>query len=114
MAAAERNFKEQYPDRDWKNNYPSDAWFKYIKDRKPLLLIYFINLKSKIPADADREYMEQALKDFPASRNPLLGFAMGFPTDGSDTPRILKYRTNVVFDNQQQRAMAAENNSEEE
>lgn len=114
MAAAERNFKEQYPDRKWGNNYPSDAWFKYIKDRKPLLLIYFINLKSAIPADADREYMEKALKDFPASQNPLLGFAMGFPTDGSDTPRILKYRTNVVFDNQQQQAMAAENNSEEE
>lgn len=74
--------------------FASDTWFKYIKDRKPLLLIYLISVDTdtdnqRAQADKFREEM---------SGNPVVGFAMGLPC--SKNERLIekhKYKANKIY-----------------
>lgn len=73
--------------------YPSDTWFKYIEDRNPLLLIYFVDVFTEPNQQAQNDNFRKNMNVLPAT-----GFAMGLPSNknaaliGRD-----KYKTNKIY-----------------
>jgi len=90
--------KEQAKMDGWNGiqTLPRETWFKYVPDRNPLLMIYFIKLKSDENA-TPREY--EFIEGMGVELN--VGFAIGFPASrnriGAD--RRL-YRVNRVYERQ--------------
>lgn len=84
MAAGEKQTKGA-------SNY---TWFKYISDRKPLLVIYSIKHSGGEGDDAINKYLRE-IGDI-----PVMGFGMGFPANVSATSTQKKYRVNKVFQRQ--------------
>lgn len=73
---------------------PNYTWFKYISERKPLLIIYSIK-----PSSQEREPKLQAYLD-KISNDPIMGFAIGFPANGNVDATLKKYRVNKTFQRQ--------------
>ena len=76
--------------------FPLSTWFRFVKDRKPLLLIYFIDV------DIDKEESNQRLQieDFRRKLNgtPVVGFALGLPrNDSASGLAATKYKANRVY-----------------
>lgn len=77
--------------------FPSDTWFRYISDRNPLLLIYFVRVNDvKTPDEkknADTRTFIEQMKDTPAT-----AFAIGFPKN-EDTVTALRsrYKVNLKY-----------------
>lgn len=72
--------------------YPSNTWFKYIEDRNPLLLIYFIDVFAegqKVQTDEFRKKMNGI---------PAIGFALGLPnTQNSSYIDSIRYKANRIY-----------------
>ena len=73
---------------------PNYTWFKYISDRKPLLIIYSIR-----PSSQDKEPKLQAYLN-KIGDTPIMGFAIGFPANGNVDAAQKKYRVNKTFQRQ--------------
>jgi hypothetical protein len=90
--------KEQAREDGWNGiqTLPRETWFKYVKDRNPLLMIYFIKLKSdENSSQKDQKYIDDMGEEL------NVGFAIGFPAgaNGTDADRRL-YRVNMVYERQ--------------
>lgn len=75
---------------------PRETWFKYVPDRNPLLMIYFIKLKSdENAAPKEKEFIDGMCGEL------NVGFAIGFPAsrNGIGSDRHL-YRVNRVYERQ--------------
>lgn len=75
-----------------KENYSSETWFRYVRDRKPLLIIYLIDVGS--------EDQIIQMNDFKTNLAgiPVVGFAMGLPrNDEAATKNATKYKANKVY-----------------
>lgn len=79
--------------------YPSETWFKFIKDRNPLLIVYLIDVASD-------DIQSQAIKDYRTSMTnpsdnfviPSVAIAMGFPqNDNVSQFSKKKYKANRVY-----------------
>lgn len=66
------------------------TWFKYISDRKPLLVIYSIK-----HSGGEDDRINQYLHDI--GDIPVMGFGIGFPANISADSTQKKYRVNKVF-----------------
>lgn len=76
-----------------KDTYPSETWFKYIKDRKPLMIVYFIEVESEDNQDKQFDLLKQKLAGV-----PLMGFAIGLPrNDERAVMSATKYRANKIY-----------------
>ena len=65
---------------------PSDNYFgEVVKGRKPLLMIYFVDLGEKV----------EGVSDF--SGNPLIGFAIGIPHLTDQKTKYIRYQTNTIY-----------------
>ena len=99
---------------DFTNNktYPSDTWFKFVKDRKPILLIYFID----VGIDEEEKNQEKQIIKFKKELNgiPAVGFALGLPQN-EDAARIsgTRYKANKVYNWFEQDEILAEAGEEE-
>lgn len=73
-----------------------ETWFKYIPDRNPLLMVYFLNLK----LDATSVLKEQKfIDDMGGELN--VGFAIGFPASHNKANAVMRlYRVNRVYEKQ--------------
>ncbi|HCC50866.1 MAG TPA: endonuclease, partial [Porphyromonadaceae bacterium] len=83
---------------------PIDTWFKYVPDRNPLLMIYFIGLKSNENSpQKERGFIDEMGGEL------NVGFAIGFPANHSvtDVDRRL-YRVNRVYEKQYNEAEGIE------
>lgn len=74
--------------------FASNTWFKYIKDRKPTLLLYFISV------DTDTKNQKRQAVKFREGmgKDPVVGFAMGLPR--SDNELLIgkyKYKANKIY-----------------
>lgn len=91
--------------------YPSETWFRYIKNRNPLLLIYLID----IDVDDEESNQEKQVKTFKDEMNgiPALGLAMGLPRN-DNVSRITgtKYKANKVYNWFDQEQILAEGDEE--
>lgn len=90
---------EEYKNNYKQNNlgveptsYSSDLWFRYIKDRKPIIIIYFIHVGSEeqsLQADKFNKSMEG---------KPVVGLAMGLPqSNNADLISRNKFKANKVY-----------------
>jgi len=71
-------------------SYPSNTWFKYIKKRNPLLIIYLIKLD-----DNNDPQKKKFITEYGAS--PLVGLAMGIPNVNGAVKEIHKYKVNPIY-----------------
>ena len=80
---------------DTSRNYPSDTWFRYIKDRKPLLMVYFIEI------DYDKEQPQQKVQIEELKGKlgscPITGFMLGLPWNDNASKKYTQYKANKVY-----------------
>ncbi len=76
-------------------SYPSNTWFKYICDRRPLLIVYFID----VDIDPENSIQKKQIDEFRAEMEdiPAVGFAMGLPNDSAADLVITRYKANKVY-----------------
>lgn len=92
---ARRKFETDYLQREKEEftgtSYPSDTWFKYIReeDRNPMLIVYLLSLD--ISEGAGEAFMKE-LGDYPA-----VGFAIGFPANSNASVQKIKYRVSTKY-----------------
>ena len=81
---------------DRSRSFPSDTWFRFVKDRKPVILIYLI----EIGVDPDDSTQKKQIDEFRSKMGdvPAVGFAMGLPRN--DTQMAIgstRYKANKVY-----------------
>lgn len=75
--------------------YPSRTWFTFVKDRKPLLIVYLMNLTSN-PDKSKSDVMEEFKKEL--GNTPVVALAMGLPaTDNSEIVNRNRYKANKIY-----------------
>lgn len=73
-----------------------EVWFKYVEKRNPLLMIYFIKLKSDDVSSREQSFIE-SLKG-----SPVMGFSVGFPMNQhSHAAEFHRYKVNVIYNRQE-------------
>lgn len=76
-----------------------EVWFKYVENRNPLLMIYFIKLKLDEP---DENSSEEQLFINHLNGSPVMGFSVGFPMNQhSHAAEYHKYKVNVIYSRQE-------------
>ena len=76
--------------------YPSDTWFKFVKDRKPLLMVYFIDVVVK----EDEINQEKQINEFKSEmgETPAIGFMLGLPRNDIEAARTAnRYKANKIY-----------------
>lgn len=91
---AKQDYRFEHTGTPEKVVFPSDTWFKYISDRKPMLLVYLIDVNDvNLHHSADISEYRKSMADI-----PTLGFAVGFPrNDDSGLVSMSKYRVNRKY-----------------
>ena len=98
ITEAQEKFKEDYLKRKRKPladnaTYPGETWFKYIKNRRPLLIIYFINARGDDSNTEAFNRMKAAMGNAVS-----VGFALGFPAnDNQAIYEMSCYRANKTY-----------------
>ena len=76
---------------------PRETWFKYVPERNPLLMIYFIDLTSN---DREVTFLEQKFID-EMGKELNVGFAIGFPKLNDTIESNSRfYRVNRIYERQ--------------
>lgn len=89
--------QEHYGDEFKKGRqYPSNTWFKFIKDRKPLLIVYLIdvNCENSKAINAYRDEMIDRKRNIDI---PSVGVAIGFPQNDNVHTSKKKYKANLYY-----------------
>ena len=87
-----RDYERLRGEKFEKKNYSSETWFRYVKDRRPLLIIYLL--------DIDSEEQQKQAEEFREALNgtPVVGFAMGLPrNDEAALLNATKYKANKIY-----------------
>ena len=87
-----RDYERLRGEKFQKKNYSSETWFRYVKDRRPLLIIYLL--------DIDSEEQQKQAEEFREALNgtPVVGFAMGLPrNDEAALLNATKYKANKIY-----------------
>lgn len=98
IAEAQEKFREDYLKRKRTPlandaTYPGETWFKYIKNRRPLLVVYFINAKGDDNNTESFNRMKNAMGDAVS-----VGFALGFPANDNQAIHEMScYRANKTY-----------------
>lgn len=90
--------KERYHKavKDSAKALPNVAWYRFADNRKPLLIVYFIR------PDSESEYSDKLLLNYKEQlgENPIIGFAVGFPANGPQNAKSIKYKGNLTYQRQ--------------
>lgn len=87
-----REYEQRRGEKFTKDNYSSETWFRFVRDRKPLLIIYLIDVGSEDQTIQMNEFKTQL------AGTPVVGFAMGLPrNDEAATKNATKYKANKVY-----------------
>ena len=88
--------------------YPSRTWFAYVEKRRPLLLVYMMDVFT----DSDQKNRMDEFRAQMAGK-PVVGFAMGLPRNDSASKSATKYKANKVYNWFEQDDILAEGEEEE-
>ena len=93
-----RNYEITRNEKFTKDNYSSETWFRFVKDRKPLLIIYFIEADGEtVDGKTVQEKQFNELKE-KLEGIPVVGFALGLPrNDNASTLSATKYKANKIY-----------------
>ncbi|MGN0501959.1 MAG: Z1 domain-containing protein [Ruminococcus sp.] len=111
---AKNLYKVDYKEKKRKDfpddaTYPGDTWFKYVKNRKPLLIIYLIDVEGEDGNEATINKMKESMSGIPS-----VGFALGFPeNDNKAIYNISVYRANKAYNWFELNDILAESEEEE-
>lgn len=103
IESAQKAFEADYLERkkvpfEAGQTYPINVWFKYIADRKPVLLVYkMFFLSDEDAAEYEKEYFENAGASW-------LGLAMGIPNCGT-AGEVHQYKVNQIYSQQEREQM---------
>jgi hypothetical protein len=87
-----KNNAEKNDDLKGLSTVKQEVWFKYVGKRNPLLMIYFIKLKS----DEDSLPEQTFINNLKGS--PVMGFSIGFPmNEHSHAAEFHKYKVNIIY-----------------
>lgn len=87
-----RDYERLRGEKFEKKNYSSETWFRYVKDRRPLLIIYLLDIDSEEQQKQAEEFREAL------SGTPVVGFAMGLPrNDEAALLNATKYKANKIY-----------------
>lgn len=78
----------------FEGTYPSNTWFKYVKDRKPLLIIYLIDVRTD---EANNQGNQEAEYLSKMQGYPSVGFALGLPRNDSAESKMIKYKVATKY-----------------
>lgn len=78
--------------------YPSSTWFKFVKKRRPLLMIYLLDINYEdLPENQKKNVSFDALKHAMGS-TPFSAFMLGFPQNLEYAPmNITRYKANKTY-----------------
>ena len=92
-----------------KNPYTSEMWFKYTKDRKPVLIFYFVKVGSKNDQKKQADEFLQSMDGV-----PVVGIAIGIPnSDNVEYVGRDRYKANKVYNWFDRDEIIAESEEEE-
>lgn len=78
-----------------KDNFSSETWFRFVKDRKPLLIIYLIDVNGDEDERQKKQFDELKEK---LGKVPVVGFALGLPrNDEAAALSSTRYRANKIY-----------------
>ena len=78
-----------------KDNFSSETWFRFVKDRKPLLIIYLIDVNGDEDERQKKQFDELKEK---LGKVPVVGFALGLPrNDEAAALSATRYRANKIY-----------------
>ena len=98
--------KKDFPDT---STYPGITWFKYVKDRKPLLIIYLVDVEGQENQHIAFERLESEMGGIPS-----VGLAIGFPENESASVfEYTTYRANKAYNWFELNDILAESEEEE-
>ena len=87
-----KNNAEKNDDLKGLSTVKQEVWFKYVGKRNPLLMIYFIKLKSDKGSLPEQTFINN-LKG-----SPVMGFSIGFPmNEHSHAAEFHKYKVNIIY-----------------
>lgn len=91
-------YKQEHNGLEFKKGrqYPSDTWFKFVKDRKPLLIVYFIDVNCD-NSKAISRYREEMKDQKRKIEIPSVGIAIGFPQNKNVHTSKKKYKANLYY-----------------
>jgi hypothetical protein len=73
-----------------------EVWFKFVENRNPLLMIYFIKLASEETSDKEQIFIKKL------NGSPAMGFSIGFPVSkNSYAAKYHKYKVNIIYSRQE-------------
>lgn len=115
---AKRLFREEYKKRNngteftEDRTYPSNTWFRFVEKRRPLLMIYLLDISLK-PDEANQKKQVDEFRDAMGGI-PAVGLAMGLPrNDDAAAIASTKYKANKVYNWFEQETILAESEEEE-
>ena len=114
IAAAKARFRVDYKKEKKKDfpetsTYPGLTWFRYIEDRKPLLIIYLVDIEGQENQHATFEKLYDEMEGIPA-----VGIALGFPeNERASAFEYTTYRANKVYNWFERNEILAESEEEE-
>ena len=89
-----KNYELTRKEKFSKDNYSSETWFRFVKDRKPLLIVYFIDVSGD---DGTQKKQFDELKE-KLGNVPVVGFALGLPrNDDASVLSATRYRANKIY-----------------
>lgn len=101
---AKKSFSEDYYRRNGSTfnsgkEFPSDTWFKFVKDRKPIIMFYLIDICSKQEnVGSGISSYRDAMKNDDGFEVPSVGLAIGFPySDSVQVSHKRKYKANRAY-----------------
>ena len=103
LSAAERDYKEYYRhtfgvEFTEGRSFPSDTWVKYVQDRKPIIIVYFIDVSlEKQESNIISKYKKE-MTDTNGFETPSVGIAVGFPKNNRLSTFVTKkYKANRIY-----------------
>lgn len=101
--------KEKKKDFPETSTYPGITYFKYVKDRKPLLIIYFVDIEGQENQHKVFERLEDEMEGLPS-----VGLAIGFPeNERASVFEYTTYRANKAYNWFELNDILAESEEEE-
>ena len=92
---AEEMFRKEHDPEKKMKTLPTDAWFEYVKDRRPLLMIYLIDLNLE-DGQKDNVNFSKLKKDMHSC--PFSAFMIGFPRNEEwSSMSFTKYKANKSY-----------------
>lgn len=113
IEAAKKSYETVYKAENFgktPSSYASDIWFKYIKNRRPVLIVYFVDVNT-----SDENQKKQATQfRIDMEGNPVVGLAMGLPnSDNAELISKNKFKANKIYNWFEKDEIIAESEEEE-